>query len=232
MVEGDVDLANTLAYQLRQDGLEATIVHTSAEALESATLGSPPHAIVLDTEMPDLSGLEVCRRLRRAERTRAVPILLCSTRAEELDRIVGLEIGADDYLVKPYSVRELSLRVRKFIRRTQFAAEKPDERHLGPVIVDRVTQQVEVAGRVVKLTAHEYRLLNYFVDCAGRVVTREQIMRDVWDEPDEVSTKTVDTHVKRLRDKLGKEFSDQLEAVRKVGYRLRGEKAVVSRPST
>jgi two-component system phosphate regulon response regulator PhoB len=223
VVEDEIDLATTVACQLRLDGCDSIVAYNGNDALARAVANPVPHAILLDVVLPDLSGLDVCRRLRAQERTRDVPILMCSARAQEVDRIVGLEVGADDYLVKPYSVREVSLRVRNFIRRTQTNGNTSELRRFGPMVIDEPGHRVWISGRPVTLTVLEFRLLHYFLEHVGQVLTREQILRDVWGVADAATGRAVDTHVKRLRDKLGSDASEYIETLRGLGYRLRLE---------
>ena len=169
--------------------------------------------------LPDMSGTEVCRQLKSDPRTRAVPVIVLTARGEELDRVVGFELGADDYVVKPFSVRELILRVRAVLRRAgQQRSDKPVT-ELGPVRIDADAHRAWVRGEPLDLTPLEFKLLSTLVTRAGRVQSRERLLADVWEMSSELETRTVDTHVKRLREKLGP-ARDMLETVRGVGYRL------------
>jgi two-component system phosphate regulon response regulator PhoB len=169
--------------------------------------------------LPDVAGTELCRRLKADPRTRHVPVVMLTAKADEVDRVVGFELGADDYVTKPFSVRELVLRVRAVLRRaTGRATERPRER-AGPIRIDLEAHRAWIAGEEVALTALEFRLLALLLARAGRVQSREQLLADVWESSPDVETRTVDTHVKRLREKLGA-GRDLLETVRGVGYRL------------
>jgi len=177
-----------------------------------------PDLVVLDLMLPDLPGTEVCRRLKASERTRLVPVVMLTAKGEEVDRVVGFELGADDYVVKPFSIRELVLRLQAVLRRAAGPRETPPER-IGPLRLDGEAHRAFVGEEEVPLTALEFRLLATFMARAGRVQSREQLLSDVWEMSPELETRTVDTHVKRLREKLGP-ARDLLETVRGVGYRL------------
>src|SRR5512139_1113899 len=170
--------------------------------------------------LPDVPGTEVCRQLKSDPRTRHVPVVMLTAKGEELDRVVGFEVGADDYVTKPFSVRELVLRLKAMARRAGGgrAAERPPEA-IGPIRVDVDAHRAFVDGAEIQLTPLEFRLLTTFMARLGRVQSREQLLEDVWEMSTEVETRTVDTHVKRLREKLGS-GRDLLETVRGIGYRL------------
>jgi two-component system phosphate regulon response regulator PhoB len=170
--------------------------------------------------LPDIPGTEVCRRIKSEARTRHVPVGMLTAQGEEVDRVVGFELGADDYVTKPFSVRELVLRLKAILRRAGGgkSVERPRER-VGPIRVDVEAHRVFVDAVEVVLTPLEFRLLSTFMSRLGRVQSREQLLEDVWEMSPEVETRTVDTHVKRLREKLGS-GRDLLETVRGVGYRL------------
>jgi two-component system phosphate regulon response regulator PhoB len=172
--------------------------------------------------LPDLPGTEVCRRLREHERTRELPIVMCTAKDTEIDRVVGFEVGADDYVVKPFSVRELALRVRAMLRRSQRTEAESEILRFGRLKVDREAHRVWIDDAEVTLTALEFRLLYTFLSRKGRVQSREALLSDVWGIDAEVTTRTVDTHVKRLREKLG-EVGDYIETLRGVGYRFRDQ---------
>ncbi len=225
-VEDDEDLADVLRYNLTREGFEVEHAPTGAAALD-AVAARPPDLVILDVMLPDLSGFEVCRRLRAAPGTQTVPILMLTARGEELDRVVGFEAGADDYVVKPFSVRELALRVRALLRRAApappDAAPQPAPHpvlEVGAVRLDAAAHRVWVEEEEVALTALEFRLLAVLLERRGRVQTREQLLGDVWDIHSDVTTRTVDTHVRRLRQKLGP-AAGYIETLRGVGYRMR-----------
>ena len=223
VIEDEVDLATTLEYSLKREGYQVRVAHTGRAGLEAAALEPVPDLVVLDLMLPDLSGTEVCRRLRENERTRELPIVMCTAKGSELDRVVGFEVGADDYVVKPYSVRELLLRIRALLRRsqrTETAAGEPVK--FGRLRLDREAHRAWVDEVELSLTALEFRLLSAFLARKGRVQTRDSLLSDVWGIEADVTTRTVDTHVKRLREKLG-EAGAYIETLRGVGYRFRDQ---------
>jgi two-component system phosphate regulon response regulator PhoB len=222
VIEDEVDLATTLDYNLRREGYQTRVAHSGGAGLEAAAAEPAPDAIILDLMLPDLSGTEVCRRLREQPRTREIPIIMCTARGSELDRVVGFEVGADDYVVKPFSVRELLLRVRALLRRSQRADGEPATVRFGRLRIDRDAHRAWVDERELGLTALEFRLLFAFVSRKGRVQTRDALLSDVWGIEADVTTRTVDTHVKRLREKLG-EAGAYIETLRGVGYRFRDQ---------
>ena len=222
IIEDEVDLATTLEYNLTREGYQVRVAHAGRAGLDAAMTEPTPDVIVLDLMLPDLSGTEVCRRLREHERTREIPIIMCTAKGSEIDKVVGFEVGADDYVVKPYSVRELVLRVRAMLRRTQRGETVPETLRFGRLKVDREAHRVWVGDTEVTLTALEFKLLNAFLSRKGRVQTRETLLSDVWSIDAEVTTRTVDTHVKRLREKLG-DAGQYIETLRGVGYRFKDQ---------
>jgi two-component system phosphate regulon response regulator PhoB len=176
--------------------------------------------IVLDLMLPDLSGTEVCRRLRDNPHTRAIPIIMCTAKGDEIDRVVGFEVGADDYVVKPYSVRELLLRIRAMLRRTQRTEAETPSLRFGVLRIDHGAHRTWVDEQEVQLTALEFRLLTTLATRRGRVQSRETLLSDVWGIEADITTRTVDTHVKRLREKLGV-AGRYIETLRGVGYRFK-----------
>jgi two-component system phosphate regulon response regulator PhoB len=222
IVEDEVDLATTLEYNLTREGYQVRVAHTGREGLDGALMEPTPDVIVLDLMLPDLSGTEVCRRLRENDRTREIPIVMCTAKGSEIDRVVGFEVGADDYVVKPYSVRELVLRIRALLRRAQKSDAEPETLRFGRLKVDREAHRAWVDDGEIALTALEFRLLYAFLSRKGRVQTRETLLSDVWGIEADVTTRTVDTHVKRLREKLG-DAGQYIETLRGVGYRFRDQ---------
>ncbi len=220
VIEDEVDLATTLEYNLRSNGLTARLAHTAKAGLELANGDPPPDVIVLDLMLPDLSGTEVCRRLRDNPRTRDIPLIMCTAKGDEIDRVVGFEVGADDYVVKPYSVRELLLRIRAMLRRTQRSETESQSLRFGSLRIDRGAHRCWVEEQEILLTALEFRLLATLATRRGRVQSRETLLSDVWGIEADVTTRTVDTHVKRLREKLG-EAGSYIETLRGVGYRFK-----------
>ena len=211
VVEDDDAIAVPLATGLAREGFTVTRVATGAEALDV----DGAEVVLLDLGLPDIDGFEVCRRLRgRSE----VPILVISARGEEVDRVVGLELGADDYLVKPFGFRELLARIRAVTRRTAAAADLGRPQQVGALEVDRRTRRVRVGGAEVALTPKEFDLLSCLSEEPGTVVTRQQLLTDVWDPHWYGPSRTIDVHVASLRKKLGD--PRWVETVRGVGFRL------------
>lgn len=223
IVEDEEDIRNLLLLQFRREGLPARAVATGAEALEAARKVAPA-LILLDLMLPGLPGTEVCRRLKADPATADIPIIMVSARGEEIDRVVGFEVGADDYVTKPFSSRELMLRVRAVLRRAPPAepssSAEPLER--GRIRLDEPSHRAEVNGQEIALTVTEFRLLLTLARRPGRVFGRGQLLQEVWDMPPDLQTRTVDTHVKRLREKLG-EGAIHIQTVRGVGYRFEVE---------
>ncbi len=219
VVEDEADLADLVAFNLRGEGHEVTVALDGNTALAEIQRGRPD-LVVLDVMLPDISGIEVCRRLRRKRETVGLPVIMLTARTDEVDRVVGFEVGADDYVTKPFSPRELVLRVEAILRRTVPNAdvEGPQVITLGALLIDVPAHRVEVLGEEVLLTALEFRLLLDLATRAGRVQSRDALLGRVWGYAPNVETRTVDTHVKRLREKLG-DGAKQIETVRGVGYR-------------
>jgi two-component system phosphate regulon response regulator PhoB len=217
-VDDERDLLSLLDFNLRGAGFETLLASTGEQALAQLRR-RVPDLVVLDLMLPDLPGTEVCRQIKSDPRTRHVPVVMLTAKGEEVDRVVGFELGADDYVTKPFSVRELVLRLRAVLRR---AGDRPSEAprdRVGPIRVDAAAHRAFVEGAEVQLTPIEFKLLVTFMARVGRVQSREQLLEDVWEMSPEVETRTVDTHVKRLREKLGS-GRDLLETVRGIGYRL------------
>ena len=220
MVEDEKDLAQVLEYNLRQAGFEPFLASDGAAGLRMAR-DAKPALVLLDLMLPDLNGVEVCKRLKADSSTASIPVVMLTARAEEGDRVTGLEAGADDYVTKPFSVREVMLRVRAVLRRggsRQAAAGAAAEVH-GVLSIDRAAYRVFVAREELDLTATEFRLLVDLVDAKGRVRTRDALLDRVWGYAPEVVSRTVDTHVRRLREKL-KDAGAYIVTVRGVGYRF------------
>lgn len=222
VVDDELDLLSSLTYNLHRAGFETRSAATGKAALEQALRSPIPDLVILDLMLPDLPGTEVCRQLRMDARTRRVPIVMLTARGEEIDRIVGFEVGADDYVVKPFSVRELMLRTQALLRRNQALTADAIVLCFGRLRVDTDGHQAWVDDDEVRLTALEFRLLSTLFSRRGRVQTRDTLLSDVWGMDGDLTTRTVDTHVKRLREKLGA-AGDYIETIRGVGYRFRTE---------
>jgi two-component system phosphate regulon response regulator PhoB len=219
VVEDEKDLQEVISYNLRQAGHAVSVVSNGRDAL-AAVADYRPDILLLDLMLPDLSGIEVCRKLKGETATREIPIIMVTAKGDEVDRVVGFELGADDYVVKPYSLRELLLRVDAVLRRTATTpAASQGVMVFGKLRLDRDAHRVWVDDQEVTLTALELRLLATLLERRGRVQSRPSLLDDVWGMSGEVTTRTVDTHVKRLREKLGA-AGPYIETVRGVGYRF------------
>lgn len=221
VVEDERDISALVAYHLTKEGYRVRTAEGGPEAIESAA-GERPDLVLLDLMLPGLSGYEVLAELRRRPDLTDVPVILLTARRDEADRVRGFELGADDYLTKPFSPRELVLRVGAVLRRAQSPAVAGAGRTLrgGPVSIDLNALQVAVAGQPIELTPTEYRLLLTLLERRGRVQTRQQLLETAWDIHARIETRTVDMHVQRLRAKLG-EAGRLIETVRGFGYRFR-----------
>lgn len=220
LIEDEKDLVATLEYNLEREGYVTRSALCGRVGLELAGQDPVPDLVLLDLMLPDTSGIEVCRKLRSERRTAHTPVLMLTAKGDEIDRVVGFEVGADDYVVKPFSVRELMLRVRSLLRRKQPEAVETHELSFGRLRVDSGGHRAWVDDREAVLTALEFRLLSTLLSRRGRVQTRERLLSDVWGIAADVTTRTVDTHVKRLRQKLGA-AGEYIETLRGVGYRFR-----------
>jgi DNA-binding response OmpR family regulator len=218
VAEDDRDIAELIARYLQKAGWEAHLAASGDEALAYARAHGVDVAI-LDVMLPGMSGLEVCRALRADKATAAVPIIMLTARAEEADRVIGLELGADDYVAKPFSPNELVARVRALVRRLR--RQEPDEPTLrfGPIVMDLSRHTVSSDGQEVRLTAKEFLLLQYLLEHRGRVLSRDLLLGDVWGYRYTGGTRTVDVHVRRLREKLPV-LVDALVTVKQFGYKL------------
>lgn len=218
IVEDESDLAELIAFHLRTEGCHVEIAGNGRLGLERA-LADPPDMILLDLMLPEMTGSEVCRNLRRESRTTSVPVLMLTAKGEEIDRVVGFEVGADDYVVKPFSLRELLLRIKALLRRSQPVVTERDILQFGPLSIDPLSHEVRVDGTIVELTAIEYRLLTTLAERRGRLQSRDQLLTDVWGYNYVGDTRTVDTHITRLRSKLGV-AGDLIRTIRGFGYKL------------
>ena len=222
IVEDERDLVATLEYALEKEGFRTRSAYTGREALEIAAQEPGPALVLLDLMLPDMSGTQVCQALRTSERTRNVAVIMMTAKSEEVDRVVGFEVGADDYVVKPFSLRELMLRIRAVLRRKAPAEPSAMPSTYGRLRVDMDGHRVWADEQEVVLTALEFRLLTTLIARRGRVQTRDALLGDVWGVQPGLTTRTVDTHVRRLRKKLG-EVADYVQTLRGVGYRFTTE---------
>lgn len=218
VVDDEPDALELVEFNLRQAGYEVAGAEDGAEALETAR-ATLPDLIVLDVMLPEMSGIEVCKVLRRDPATAGIPIIMLTAKASEIDRVLGLELGADDYVTKPFSPRELVLRVKNVLQRHQQEVSRPEHFALGDLVIDLPRHEVLWKGKAIELTATEFRLLTVLAERAGRVQSRDQLLQDVWHYESVIDTRTVDTHMRRLREKLGP-AAKHLDTVRGVGYRF------------
>lgn len=217
IVDDEPDALELIGFNLKRAGFDVLTASDGKQALQKAR-DLLPSLIVLDVMLPEVDGLEVCKILRAESRTASIPILMLTAKATEIDRVLGLELGADDYLTKPFSPRELTLRVRNLLGRRSAEATK-ELLQIGAIRIDLGRHEVTVRGKRIDLTATEFKLVALLAQRRGRVQSREQLLRDVWEYDTLIDTRTVDTHIRRLREKLGV-AADHLETVRGVGYRL------------
>jgi phosphate regulon transcriptional regulator PhoB len=222
VVEDEPDIRNLVVHHLTRDGFRCRTAASGPEAL-ARIRATAPDLVVLDLMLPELNGLEVCRRLRADPATATVPIIMLTAKTDEVDRVVGLEMGADDYVAKPFSPKELVARVRAVLRRAR-PGEPVRPLTVGGVSLDVARHLVTVEGRPVELTPKEFDLLHALLDAAGRVLSREYLLNRVWGyaRADEIESRTVDVHIRRLRAKLGAE-ERRIATIKGVGYRLETE---------
>jgi len=218
VVDDEPDAVELIEFNLKAAGYDVVSAGTGTEALEKARR-EKPDLIVLDVMLPEMDGMEVCKTIRNDPTIAATPIIMLTARAAEIDRVLGLELGADDYLTKPFSPRELVLRIRGLLKRGPRVTDKSEQIRVGDLVIDLPRHEVTVAGKAVELTATEFKLLTVLAQRRGRVQSREQLLQDVWEYESYIDTRTVDTHMRRLREKLGK-AARYLETVRGVGYRF------------
>jgi phosphate regulon transcriptional regulator PhoB len=218
VVDDEADVNDMLVLNLRAAGFGVIAAEDGATAL-TKTRSELPALVILDLMLPGMSGLEVCKVLKSDSATRHIPVIMLTSKAEEVDKIVGLELGADDYVTKPFSPRELILRVNRSLRRGKEKAPAVEKMTIGEIVLDHARHEVLVKGQPVELTATEFKLLALLMDRRGRVQGRDRLLNDVWGYESVIDTRTVDTHVRRLREKLG-DVAAYIETVRGVGYRI------------
>jgi two-component system phosphate regulon response regulator PhoB len=220
VVEDEKDLAELLAFNLEKEGYAATCIHDGKQGLERAT-ADLPDLVILDLMLPGMLGTEVCKALRKDQRTAHIPIIMITAKGDEIDRVVGFEVGADDYIVKPFSTREVALRIKAVMRRFEHEVQASTSEHLaiGDIIIDKQRHTVISAGTEIDLTSTEYKLLLFLAEKNGCVQSREKLLQSVWSYNNTGDTRTVDTHVTRLRGKLGPP-GDVIKTVRGFGYKI------------
>jgi two-component system phosphate regulon response regulator PhoB len=221
VVDDEPDALEILGFKLKEAGFVPLFAKDGTRALAAAR-DDRPALIVLDLMLPEVDGLEVCKILRRDPATASIPILMLTARAAEMDRVLGLELGADDYVTKPFSPRELVLRIKKLLVRAKASDEPAALIRLGDLEIDGPRHSVTIAGNAVELTATEFKLLEVLARRRGRVQTRERLLQDVWGYDNPIDSRTVDTHMRRLREKIG-DTARFLETIRGVGYRFKAE---------
>lgn len=218
VVDDEPDAVELVEFNLKNAGFEVMTAADGSEALKKAR-STLPDLILLDLMIPEVDGLEVCKLLRRDAATAGIPILMLTAKAAEIDRVLGLELGADDYVTKPFSPRELMLRIKGLLRRRETTETKAERMQFGDLVLDVPAHSVTVNNKRVELTATEFKLLTILAHRRGRVQSRDQLLKDVWEYDNVIDTRTVDTHMRRLREKLGK-AAKHLDTVRGVGYRF------------
>ena len=218
IVEDEKDLSDTLEYNFKNAGYKVSMSLEGNKAISLATGKNNPDLVILDLMLPDISGLDVCKEIRSNPVSKNTPILMLTAKGEEVDRILGFELGADDYLVKPFSLRELTLRVAALLKRN-VPVESDENIILGDLNIDLAAHRVFLEANEVTLTAKEFDLLVHLARHNGRVQTRDYLLEQIWGYSSDVTTRTVDTHIKRLRSKIGS-FGNLIETVRSIGYRL------------
>ena len=222
VIEDEEDLNQTLSFNLENEGYKVTSALKGSEALEILENASPPDLVILDLMLPDMTGLDICRYIRSKENLKNISVIIVTAKGEEVDRVVGFELGADDYIVKPYSVRELMLRIQAQLRRgekesSQDTSDNEPNISYQDLLIDTSKHKVFLKDKKISLTAKEFTLLKYLMKRADKVQTRDNLLDKVWGYDNSVTTRTVDTHVKRLRSKLGK-YGENIETIRGVGY--------------
>lgn len=224
VVDDEPDVTDLLVYALRAKGYTVEAVNNPNASIGLART-YVPDLVILDVMMPELNGIQICRMLRVDPTLKRVPIIFLTAKAEENDRIQGLESGADDYICKPFSTKELVLRVQSMLRRTTAdLVEAPKRLQVGGIVIDSERHEATLHGKPIELTATEFKLLRLLMERRGRVQTREHLLINVWNYETEIETRTVDTHVRRLREKLGDQ-ADWIETIRGVGYRMAEQKS-------
>ena len=220
IIEDEKDLAELLAFNLEKEGYAATCVHDGKLGLERAS-ADIPDLILLDMMLPGMLGTEVCKALRKDQRTAMIPIIMITAKGDEIDRVVGFEVGADDYIVKPFSMREVALRIKSVMRRFEHETTTPvtETLSIGDIVIDKLRHTVISAGAEIDLTSTEFKLLLYLAEKNGCVQSREKLLQNVWSYNNTGDTRTVDTHVTRLRGKLGAP-GDVIRTVRGFGYKI------------
>jgi len=221
VIEDEKDLSGLLAFQLEKEGYQILIAHDGKSGYELVS-SELPDLVLLDIMLPIISGVEVCKLLKKQKSTQGIPVIMLTAKSEEIDRVIGFEVGADDYVTKPFSLRELLLRIKVAFRRSN--REEQDDRIMvmGPLVIDTGRCQVAVGGEEAIFTTTEYKLLCALVESRGRVLTRDHLLRHVWGHHTGTDSRTVDSHITRVRTKLGP-CGDFIKTVRGFGYKMEEE---------
>lgn len=223
VIEDEPDINKTISYNLLTEGFEPISAYNLLEA-DGWIQSNSPDLILLDLMLPDGSGLDFCKRIKSKDKFNNIPIIILTAKDDEVDKVVGFELGADDYVTKPFSVRELILRIKAILKRKTISShsenvDSNESKEFGKLKIDADSHEVFIDNNEIILTALEFKLLKHLVDRRGRVQTRDQLLSDVWGYSAQITTRTVDTHVKRLREKLGI-MGKHVETIRGVGYRF------------
>ena len=223
IVEDEKDIVKMLDYNLKKDGYKTLVAHDGEDALDAANT-KHPDLILLDLMLPSIDGLEVCKQLKSERRTASIPVIMLTAKSQESDKIVGLELGADDYMTKPFSPRELIARIKAVLRRVKEKDKLPDMLKVGDLVIDLAKIAVTVKDKPVELTAKEFELLKTLIKAKGRVLSRDYLLDTIWgfDHAVEIQTRTVDVHIRTLRKKL-KSGSKYIVTVKNYGYRFEYE---------
>jgi len=221
VVEDDRNIAKLVKFNVEKAGFDCEVCSTGEQGLKHMEK-QPVDLMVLDIMLPGVDGLEVCRQIKQDKNTARIPVVILTAKGEEVDRVVGFELGADDYIVKPFSPRELILRIKAILKRLTPEEQEKEILRADKLVVDILRHKVTVEKKEVELTPMEFKLLTTLMERRGRVQSRERLLSDVWDIASDVTTRTVDTHVKRLREKLGK-AGGSIATVRGIGYKFKEE---------
>jgi two-component system phosphate regulon response regulator PhoB len=218
VIEDERDLVELISFNLEKEGYRVMTALDGTTGLETAR-SHAPDLIILDLMLPGLTGIEICKILKKNEKTARIPVIMLTAKGEEIDRVVGFEVGADDYMVKPFSNRELMLRIKAVLRRTETAPSPEKILRIGPVVIDPARHLVTAEGEEIVLTTTEFKLLVNLAERPGRVQSRDVLLKNVWGYNYIGDTRTVDTHITRLRTKLG-EAGDLIKTIRGFGYKM------------
>ncbi|MEW6775638.1 MAG: response regulator transcription factor [Bdellovibrionota bacterium] len=217
LIEDDPDISELLRFNLSEEGFRVETAARGLDGLERLRT-KPPDLLILDLMLPDLSGIEICKRVRASESIARLPVLMLTAKGEEIDRVVGFEVGADDYITKPFSMREFLLRVRALLRRSQQGPDGAKTIRVSGLELDGAGYRARINGEELPLTVTEFKLLRFLLENPTRLLTREHLLESVWGYAEDVESRTVDAHVRRLRKKLG-DYADIIETVHGAGYR-------------